>query len=134
MLDSTVVALALPAIERELGASPAGLQWVMNGYLLVIAVLVVTAGPARRHVRRKARLPRRHGAFAAGSVLSAAAADDEVLVAGRVVQGLGGAAMLPLSLAIVSAPSPAEQAAGARDLGRGLRAGARDRAAGSAGC
>ena len=44
MLDSTVVALALPSIRRDVGASAAGLQWVMNGYLLAIAVLVVTAG------------------------------------------------------------------------------------------
>ena len=44
MLDSTIVALALPAIQRDLDASPSGLQWVMNGYLLVIAALVVTGG------------------------------------------------------------------------------------------
>ncbi len=44
MLDSTVVALALPEIRHDVGASAEGLQWVMNGYLLTIAVLVVTAG------------------------------------------------------------------------------------------
>ena len=44
MLDSTVVALALSAIRADLGASAEALQWVMNGYLLTIAVLVVTAG------------------------------------------------------------------------------------------
>jgi MFS family permease len=44
MLDSTIVGLALPAIQRELDASASGLQWVMNGYLLVIAALVVTCG------------------------------------------------------------------------------------------
>jgi len=44
MLDSTIVALALPAIRDELGVSATGLQWVMNGYLLVIAALVVTGG------------------------------------------------------------------------------------------
>jgi MFS family permease len=44
MLDSTVVALALPSIRHDVGATATGLQWVMNGYLLTIAVLVVTAG------------------------------------------------------------------------------------------
>ena len=44
MLDSTVVNLALPAIQQELGATSAELQWVMNGYLLTIAAIVVTAG------------------------------------------------------------------------------------------
>src|SRR3954453_12469296 len=44
MLDSTVVALALPEIGRDTDATPNGLQWVMNGYLLVIAALVITAG------------------------------------------------------------------------------------------
>lgn len=44
MLDSTVVALALPSIRHDVGASATGLQWVMNGYLLAITALVVTAG------------------------------------------------------------------------------------------
>ena len=44
MLDSTVVALALPSIRHDVGATSAGLQWVMNGYLLTITALVVTAG------------------------------------------------------------------------------------------
>jgi len=44
MLDSTIVALALPSIQHDIGASTSGLQWVMNGYLLVIAALVVTGG------------------------------------------------------------------------------------------
>ena len=44
MLDSTIVTLALPSIQRELDASSEALQWVMNGYLLIIAVLVVTLG------------------------------------------------------------------------------------------
>ena len=44
MLDSTIVTLALPDIQRELDATTAALQWVMNGYLLVLAMLVVTLG------------------------------------------------------------------------------------------
>ncbi len=61
MLDSTVVALALPSIRHDVGASAAGLQWVMNGYLLVITAFVITAGQARRPVRAQAAVPHRHG-------------------------------------------------------------------------
>jgi EmrB/QacA subfamily drug resistance transporter len=110
MLDSTVVALALPAIQRGLDSSTASLQWVLNGYLLALAVLVVTAGRLGDMFGRRAVFVIGLCVFAAGSVLSATAPDDLALIAGRVAQGLGGAAMLSLSLAIVSnAFPPAEQ-------------------------
>lgn len=102
MLDSTVVSLALPEIQRELGASAAALQWVMNGYLLVLAVTVVTAGRLGDILGRRRVILAGMALFAGGSVLAAVAADDEVLIGARIVQGLGGSAMLSLSLAIVS--------------------------------
>jgi EmrB/QacA subfamily drug resistance transporter len=102
MLDSTVVALALPKIKDELGASAASLQWVMNGYLLTITVLVVTAGRFGDMFGRKRLFVAGMVLFAAGSALAAVADDDEVLVLARVVQGIGAAPMLSLSLAIVS--------------------------------
>ena len=61
MLDSTVVALALPEIRDDVGASGEGLQWVMNGYLLTIAVLVVTAGRLGDMFGRKRVFLARHG-------------------------------------------------------------------------
>lgn len=102
MMDSTVVSLALPEIEKELGATAASLQWVMNGYLLVIAVSVVTAGRLGDIVGRRRVFLAGMTIFAAGSLLAALADDDRVLIAARAIQGLGGAAMLSLSLAIVS--------------------------------
>src|SRR5919197_124775 len=102
MLDSTVVALALPTIERELHASADNVQWVLNGYLLVISVLVVTAGRLGDIYGRRLVFLIGMAIFAAGSVLAAIAGDDAVLVSARAVQGIGGAAMLSLSLAIVS--------------------------------
>ena len=101
MLDSTAVALALSSIKHDIGATSTGLRWVMNAYLLVISVLVVTAGRLGDMFGRKAVFLAGTVAFAAGSVLSGAAQDEVMLVAGRVVQGVGAAAMLPLSLAIV---------------------------------
>jgi EmrB/QacA subfamily drug resistance transporter len=101
MLDSTVVALALPSIRGDVGASSEGLQWVMNGYLLTIAVLVVTAGRLGDMFGRKRVFLAGMVLFAAGSVLSGAAGDQVALIAGRVLQGAGAAPMLSLSLALV---------------------------------
>ena len=109
MLDSTVVALALPTIEKELHASADNVQWVLNGYLLVLAVLVVTAGRLGDIYGRRLIFLVGMAVFGGGSVLAAIASDDAVLVAARAIQGAGGAAMLSLSLAIVSHAFPVEQ-------------------------
>ena len=109
MLDSTVVALALPTIERDLHASADNVQWVLNGYLLVLSVLVVTAGRLGDIAGRKRIFLIGMAVFAAGSVVAALANDDAVLVGARVIQGAGGAAMLSLSLAIVSHAFPVEK-------------------------
>jgi EmrB/QacA subfamily drug resistance transporter len=110
MLDSTVVALALPEIRGDVGASSEGLQWVMNGYLLTIAVLVVTAGRLGDMFGRKRVFIAGMAVFALGSVVSGAAGDQVGLIVGRVLQGVGAAPMLSLSLALVcNAFPPAEQ-------------------------
>jgi EmrB/QacA subfamily drug resistance transporter len=109
MLDSTVVALALPTIEKDLHASADNVQWVLNGYLLVISILVVTAGRLGDIAGRRLIFLGGMAVFGAGSVLAAVAWDDAVLVAARAIQGIGGAAMLSLSLAIVSHAFPVSQ-------------------------
>jgi EmrB/QacA subfamily drug resistance transporter len=101
MLDSTIVALALPAIRDDLGVSATGLQWVMNGYLLVIAALVVTGGRLGDMFGRRTVFTIGLVIFAGGSVLSGAAWSEGAIIGGRVVQGIGAATMLPLSLSIV---------------------------------
>jgi EmrB/QacA subfamily drug resistance transporter len=109
MLDSTVVALALPAIRHDVDASAEGLQWVMNGYLLTIAVLVVTAGRLGDMFGRKRVFLAGMVLFAAGSVVSGAAGDQDMLILGRVLQGAGAAPMLSLSLALVCNVFPAAE-------------------------
>ncbi len=109
MLDSTVVALALPEIRGDVGASSEGLQWVMNGYLLTIAVLVVTAGRLGDMFGRKRVFIAGMVVFALGSVISGAAEDQVGLIAGRVLQGAGAAPMLSLSLALVCNAFPAAE-------------------------
>lgn len=122
MLDSTVVALALPSIREDVGASSTGLQWVMNVYLLTITAFVVTAGRLGDMFGRKRLFLAGMVMFALGSVLSGAAGDEQVLIAGRILQGLGAAPMLPLSLAIVCNAFPAEQQARALGIWAGISA------------
>jgi EmrB/QacA subfamily drug resistance transporter len=109
MLDSTVVALALPAIRHDVDASAEGLQWVMNGYLLTIAVLVVTAGRLGDMFGRKRVFLAGMVFFAIGSVVSGAAGSQDALILGRVLQGVGAAPMLSLSLALVCNVFPGEE-------------------------
>jgi EmrB/QacA subfamily drug resistance transporter len=109
MLDSTVVALALPAIRHDVDASSEGLQWVMNGYLLTIAALVVTAGRLGDMFGRKRVFLAGMVLFAVGSVVSGASTDQDLLILGRVLQGAGAAPMLSLSLALVCNVFPADE-------------------------
>jgi EmrB/QacA subfamily drug resistance transporter len=122
MLDSTVVALALPSIREDVDATSAGLQWVMNAYLLAIAVFVVTAGRLGDMFGRKRLFIAGTVIFALGSILSGAAGDQETLIAGRVLQGIGAAPMLPLSLAIVCNAFPASEQARALGIWAGISA------------
>jgi EmrB/QacA subfamily drug resistance transporter len=122
MLDSTVVALALPSIRRDVDATSTGLQWVMNAYLLAIAIFVVTAGRLGDMFGRKRLFLFGMVVFALGSVLSASAGDQETLIVGRVLQGVGAAPMLPLSLAIVCNAFPAADQARALGVWAGVSA------------
>jgi EmrB/QacA subfamily drug resistance transporter len=109
MLDSTTLPLALPTIRVELGASSSGLQWVQNVYLLTMAALVVTLGRLGDMFGRKRIFQVGLLAFTVGSVTAATAGSVAHLIAGRVVQGAGGAALLALSLAIANLTFPAEE-------------------------
>lgn len=122
MLDSTVVALALPSIRADIGATAAGLQWAMNAYLLAITVFVVTAGRLGDMFGRKRLFLAGMVVFALGSLVSGLADDELTLIAGRVLQGVGAAPMLPLSLAIVCNAFPAEQQARALGVWAGISA------------
>jgi len=109
MLDSTVVSLALPSIRTDVGADPAQLQWTMNVYLLTAAVLVVTAGRLGDMWGRKRMFVAGMVLFAVGSAFSGAAQDPNMLIGGRVLQGIGAAALVTLSLALVCNAFPSEE-------------------------
>jgi EmrB/QacA subfamily drug resistance transporter len=116
MLDSTVINLALPAMQADLDASTAALQWVPNAYLLTIAALVVTGGRLGDIFGRRRLFNIGLVVFAAGSVVAALAPSIDALIAGRVLQGAGAAALLPLSLALVSDAFSDEQQARAMGI------------------
>ena len=122
MLDSTVVNVALPDIASDLDATTAGLQWVMNAYLLVVAAFVVSAGRLGDILGRRRVFVTGMVVFAAGSVVAATSNIEEVLIGGRVLQGLGAAALLGLSLALVSAVFPDEERPRALGIWAGVSA------------
>ncbi|MGM1064518.1 MFS transporter [Saccharothrix sp. Mg75] len=101
MLDSTIVNVALPRIGAELGASVAGLQWVLDGYLLALAALVLVAGSLGDHYGRRRVFTAGVLWFGVASLLCGLAPTTELLVLARVLQGVGGALLTPGSLAIL---------------------------------
>jgi EmrB/QacA subfamily drug resistance transporter len=101
MLDSTVVSLALPSIRHDVGASAEQLQWMMNAYLLTIAVLAVTAGRLGDMFGRRRLFLLGMAGFGVGSVVSGLASDPDLLILGRILQGAGAAPVISLSLALV---------------------------------
>src|SRR4051794_18941640 len=86
----------------DLGTSRDGLQWVVDGYALVLASLMLSAGDVGDLVGRRRVFIAGLVAFGASSVICAVAPSVGVLVAGRALQGLGAAAILPTSLAIIN--------------------------------
>ncbi|MBF6172708.1 MFS transporter [Nocardia blacklockiae] len=102
-LDGALVGVALPAIIRDLRLSFTQAQWVTTVYALVSAVLLVTAWRLGDRLGRRGVLLAGVVLFLLGSVLAASADDPSTLIWGRLVQGAGGAAVLPGSLATVRA-------------------------------
>lgn len=102
-LDGSVVSLALPAIDRDLEAGVSGLQWTVNGYTLSLAALILVAGSLGDRLGRRRVFLVGVVWFGAASLLCAVSQNIEMLVAARVLQGVGGALLTPGSLAIISA-------------------------------
>ena len=101
-LDSSIVNLALPDIDRDLGAGVAGLQWTVNAYTLTLAALILVGGSLGDRLGRRRVFVVGVTWFAVASVICAAAPSIEVLVGARALQGIGGALLTPGSLAIIS--------------------------------
>src|ERR1700729_1788535 len=110
-LDATVVNVALPDIGRDLHASTSTLQWLLNGYSLTLASLILLGGSLGDRYGRRRIFVYGTGLFTISSLLCAVAPSAGLLVAARLVQGVGGALLTPGSLAMVeSGFRPADRA------------------------
>ncbi|ALG09845.1 MFS transporter [Kibdelosporangium phytohabitans] len=101
LLDSTIVNVAGPSLERSLGTSPVGLQWVIGGYALALGAGLVLGGRLGDRFGRRPMFLFGLVAFTAASVLCAIAPDVALLITFRLVQGVAGAMMLPQGLGIL---------------------------------
>lgn len=119
-LDGTVVNVALPAIGRDFDAGVSELQWVLNGYLLALASLILLGGSLGDRFGRKKIFTIGAVWFMAASVLCGLAPTAEALVAGRILLGVGGALLAPGSLAILEAGFATEDRARAIGIWSGL--------------
>ncbi|MGH9104259.1 MAG: MFS transporter [Acidimicrobiales bacterium] len=111
-LDTTIVSVALADVQSRLHAGVTQLQWVVNGYALTFASLMITAGSLSDRFGRKRLMLGGLGVFAAGSLLGALAPSPSVLIAARVIMGVGAAASEPGTLSVIRHlyPEPEDRA------------------------
>ena len=102
-LDSTVVNVALPAIQEDLDTGLAGQQWIVEAYMLTLVSLLLVGGSLGDLYGRRRMFVIGLGGFAVTSVLCAIAPTDESLIGARALQGIAGALLVPGSLAILAA-------------------------------
>ena len=112
ILDGTIVTVALPSIQRDLGVSAANLSWVMNGYLIAFGSLLLLAGRLGDLAGRKRMFLSGLAVFTAASLLCGLSTGPAMLIAARFAQGIGGAMVAAVSLGMIVTlfPEPREQA------------------------
>jgi EmrB/QacA subfamily drug resistance transporter len=105
-IDGTVVNVALPALQKDLNATAIGVQWVVEAYALFLSALLLVGGSLGDHYGRKRVFLIGVSLFALASAWCGLAPNIQQLIAARAVQGIGGALLIPGSLAIISASFP----------------------------
>ena len=108
-IDGSVVNVALPAIQADLATSVEGAQWVATAYLLMLGALTLVGGSAGDRFGRRRVFALGVALFTAASVACGLAPNSATLIGARAVQGVGGALLIPGSLAIISAAFPGDQ-------------------------
>ncbi|MFF5976688.1 MFS transporter [Streptomyces sp. NPDC012769] len=101
ILDGSIVTVAMPAIQADLGFTPAGLSWVVNAYLIAFGALLLLSGRLGDLLGRKRMFLAGTGVFTAASLLAGVAASPGVLIAARFLQGVGSAMASAVSLGIL---------------------------------
>src|SRR5690242_1263464 len=101
-VGNTILNVALPTIQEQLDASSSELQWIADGYMLVYASLLLAAGTLGDRFGRRKALVVGLVTFAIGSVLAALSGTSNELIASRALMGVGGAAIMPTTLSILT--------------------------------
>src|SRR4029079_18981112 len=109
MLDNTVVNVALPSIQKDLGALLSSLEWTVNAYELTFAVLLVTGGRLGDILGRRRMFLFGVVVFALSSASIGFSPNENWLIAGRALQGIGAAFMMPATLSIITVTFPPEE-------------------------
>jgi EmrB/QacA subfamily drug resistance transporter len=122
MLDNTVVNVALPSIQQSLGLSLSELEWVVAGYALTFAALMLTGGKLADLLGRRRVFVAGLVVFTLASLACGLAGSAEVLIGARVVQGIGAAMMNPATLSIITATFPPRQRGTAIGIWAGVSA------------
>lgn len=102
IVDATIVNVAVPVIIRDLHISEVGAEWLNSMYSLVFAALLITFGHVADRWGRRRMFLLGTAVFVVASLVSATAVNGAVLIAGRALQGVGGAMILPATLATVN--------------------------------
>ena len=106
VLDNTILSVAIPTITRAFGATSSEIQWVIDAYTLVFAGLLIAGGSFADRFGRRGTLRLGLAVFGAGSIAAAASSSVGMLIGTRAFMGLGAAALMPASLAIISTLFP----------------------------
>ncbi|GAB3833385.1 MFS transporter [Kribbella italica] len=119
-LDNLVVTTALPVIKNDLGASLTDLQWFVNAYTLSFAALLLTASAIGDRLGRRRIFLAGLALFTVASAACALATEPWMLIGARAIQGVGAAAVMPLSLTLLSAAVPADKRSAAIGIWGGI--------------
>jgi EmrB/QacA subfamily drug resistance transporter len=108
-LDNTILNVAIPTIQRELGATTSQLQWMVDGYTLVFAGLLLTAGALGDRFGRKGALTFGLAVFGVSSAIAGLVDSASALILARAVMGIGGAFIMPATLSIITNVFPPQE-------------------------
>lgn len=116
MLDTSIVNVALPSIQADLGLGSAGITWVVNAYVLAFGGLLLLLGRVADLVGRRRMFVGGSALFTLGTLLAATAGGQELLLLGRIVQGAGAAALSPAAMSLLLLAFPGESRARAMSV------------------
>jgi EmrB/QacA subfamily drug resistance transporter len=122
MLDNTVVNVALPSIQRDLGVGLSELEWIVTGYALTFAAFMLIGGKVADAYGRRLIFVIGIAVFTLASLWCGLATSGDMLIAARIVQGVGAALMNPATLSIIAATFPPRQRGTAIGIWAGVSA------------